>query len=427
MQSQLDPGFNNDAPTHMKITPFALLFAAVASAAAAQTQPQSAQRNSPSGISESSAVTDQAVQRIEARGGFVVRDRDGSITEASLARTWATDEDLTYVAKIATLKKLDLSFTLVTDKGIKELQQLRQLEDLSVETAEALTDASMNYVKNIPTLRRLNVRGVDITDVGMPAIAQMTGLRSLNLSHTMLQDVGLESLPALTELEELYLGGNMITGINLNFLKLLPRLRKLSLRGVQRRNAGACWTPRVTDLDLETISLLSGLEELDLGVGIGLGRGGKPAAPGGGNCRLTGGLQVSDLGVAKLGKLKKLKQLNISGARLTPTGLKVLAGLPLERLSLFSCTGLDDAAADVLAEIPTLTSVDLSLTSIGDKGLQTLGKLPNLKFLYLSETKVTPQAVEAFQKSRSKTFVSWAERMPARGAPLQGMKEEPAE
>lgn len=368
-----------------------------------------------------------AVERIEARGGFVVRERDGRISEASLARTWATDEDLNYVAQIATLKKLDLSFTLVTDKGIKALEQLRQLEDLNLETAEALTDASMNYVKNIPTLRRLNVRGVDITDVGMPAIAQMTGLRSLDLSHTMLEDVGLENLPALTELEELYLGGNMITGINLNFLKLLPKLRKLSLNGVQRRNAGACWTPRVTDLDLDTISLLSGLEELDLGVGMGLGRGGKPAATGGGNCRLTGGLQISDLGVAKLGKLKKLKQLNISGARLTPAGLKVLVGLPLERLSLWNCQALDDAAAAVLAKIPSLTSVDLSLTSIGDKGLQSLGKLPNLKFLYLSETKVTPQAVDAFQKSHSKTFVSWAGRVPPRGAPLQGMKEEPPE
>ncbi len=36
----------------------------------------------------------------------------------------------------------------------------------------------------------------------------------------------------------------MITGINLNFLKLLPKLKKLSLDGIQRRNAGACWTPR---------------------------------------------------------------------------------------------------------------------------------------------------------------------------------------
>jgi internalin A len=398
-----------------------LLTALAASPAAAQTKAPAAP--SP----KTSPAEAMAVQRIEARGGFVVRDRDGSISEVSLARTWATDEDLNYVAHIATLKRLDLSFTLVTDKGIKELEQLRQLEDLNLETAEALTDASMNYVKNIPTLRRLKVRGVDITDVGMPAIAQMTGLRSLDLSHTMLEDVGLENLPALTDLEELYLGGDMITGINLNFLKLLPKLKKLSLDGVQRRNAGACWTPRVTDLDLDTISLLSGLEELDLGVGIGLGRGGKPAAPGGGNCKLTGGLQLSDLGLAKLVKLKNLRRLNVSGARLTPAGLKVLAGLPLERLSLWNCQALDDAAADVLVEIPTLTNIDLSLTAVSDKGLRTLAKLPNLKFLYLSETKVTPQGVEAFQKSNPKTFVSWAQRMRPRGAPLQGMKEEPSE
>jgi internalin A len=386
----------------------------------AQTKPAAA----PAKASPAEAA---AVQRVEARGGFVVRDRDGNVSEVSLARTWATDEDVNYVAKIPTLKRLDLSFTLVTDKGIKELEQLRQLEDLNLETTESLTDASMNYLKNIPTLRRLNVRGVDVTDVGMPAIAQMTGLRSLDLSHTMLEDVGLEHLPALADLEELSLGGDMITGINLNFLKLLPKLKKLSLDGIQRRNAGACWTPRVTDLDLDTIALLSGLEELDLGVGLNLGRGGKPAAPGGGNCKVTGGLQITDLGVAKLVKLTKLRRLNVSGARLTAAGVKPLAALPLERLSLWNCDALDDSSAALLAEIPTLTNLDLSMTAVTDKGLQALAKLPNLKALYLTETKVTPKAVDAFQKSNPKTFVSWAQRLPGRGAPLQGLKQEPSE
>jgi len=401
------------------LTAAALLAVAVAAHAQTPVKPATA-------AATPAAVTD-AVSRIEARGGFVVRDKDGSVSEVSLARTWATDEDLSYVAAIPTLKRLDVSFSLVTDKGIQGLQQLRQLEELNLETAEALTDASMNYVKNIPTLRKLNVRGVDITDVGMPAIAQMTGLRSLDLSHTMLEDVGLENLPALTDLEELYLGGDMITGINLNFLKLLPKLKKLSLDGIQRRNAGACWTPRITDLDLDTISLLSGLEELDLGVGLNLGRGGKPAAAGGGNCKVTGGLQITDLGLTKLSKLTKLRRLNLSGARLTPAGLKVLAALPLERLSLWNCDTLDDAAANILAEIPTLTNLDLSLTKVSDKGLQTLAKLPNLKVLYLTDTKVTPQAVDAFQKAHPKTFVSWAARPAPRGAPLQGAKTEISE
>ena len=358
------------------------------------------------------------VERIEARGGWVVREKDGTISEVSLARTWATDNDVELVAQIKTIRKLDLSFTYVTDRGIKQLQQLRQLEDLNLDTAELVTDASMATLRGSTALRRLKVRGVDITDAGMPYVGEMTGLRSLDLSYTMLEDVGLEHLPSLSELEELKLGGDMITGINLNFLKLLPKLKRLSFTGVQRRNAGACWTPRITDLDLETISLLSGLEELDLGLGIGLGMGGKPAAAGGGNCRLTGGLQITDLGLAKLGKLKNLKRLNVSGARLTPEGIRVLQGLPLERLSLFYCEGMTDAAAAVLAGIQPLSILDLSYTPISDQGLKLLSKLPNLKSLYLTETKVTPEAVAAFRKDNPKAFVSWARRPAPRGAPL---------
>src|ERR1700736_3123755 len=101
------------------------ILGAACAAAQAQTKPVAAK---PAPADSADAVT---VQRIEARGGYVVRDRDGSISEVSLARTWATDEDLNYVSGIKTLKQLDLSFTLVTDKGIKELEQLRPLEDLN--------------------------------------------------------------------------------------------------------------------------------------------------------------------------------------------------------------------------------------------------------------------------------------------------------
>ncbi len=150
-----------------------------------------------------------------------------------------------------------------------------QLEELTLDATEAITDAAASYLRANKHLRKLVLRGTDITDVGMPYLAALTGLKSLDLSHTMVGDVGLESLPALSELEELDLGGTRITGINLNFLKLLPKLKKLSFNGIQRRNAGACWTPLITDLDLDTISLLSGLEDLNLGVGVSLGRTGR--------------------------------------------------------------------------------------------------------------------------------------------------------
>jgi Leucine-rich repeat (LRR) protein len=363
--------------------------------------------------------------RIEAQGGYVVRDPGGSIVEVSLARTWATDNDVARVAEIKSLKRLDLSFTYVTDRGIERLRHLQQLEELTLDTAEFITDSAVSYLRANQALRRIVFRGTDITDVALPYLAEMNGLRSLDISFTMLGDVGLESLPALTELEELKLGGNRITGLNLNFLKLLPKLKKLSFNGIQRRNASACWSPLITDLDLDTISLLSRLEELELGIGISLGMGGQPAAPGGGNCRVAGGIQVSDLGLAKLANLKNLKRLDVSGAQLTPGGIKVLQGLPrLERLSVWNCPALDDSAAELLAAIPSLVNLDVSYTSMSDRALQSFAALPNLKKLYLTETRVTSEAVESFRKNKPECFVSWARRPAPRTAP--GQKEDAA-
>ncbi len=355
-----------------------------------------------------SAQGADVAQWIEAQGGEVVRGPDGAIVEVSLARTWATDSDVERVAEIAGLRRLDLSFTYVTDRGIERLQQLQQLEELTLNTAEFITDAAISYLRANRRLRKLVLRGTDITDISLPYIAELTALRSLDLSHTMLGDGGLESLPALTELEELDLGATRISGVNLNFLKLLPKLRKLSFNGIQRRNGGACWTPLITDLDLDTISLLTGLEDLNLGVGMSLGRSGT-AGGGERNCRVSGGIKLTDLGLAKLAKLKNLRRLDFSGAKITSAGLEALRNLPqLERLSLWNCTALDDAAGPRLAALPNLVNLDLSYTSTGDATLGRLASLPRLKVLYLTDTQVGPAAVEAFRKQKPATFVSWA-------------------
>jgi Leucine-rich repeat (LRR) protein len=372
------------------------------------------------------APYEDVVARVETLGGFAVRDTNGTVVEVNLARTWATDNDVERVASIDTLKRLDLSFTYVTDRGIEQLKRLQHLEDLRLDTAEFLTDAAMSHLRANRNLKHLVLRGVDITDVGMPHVAELTALRSLDMSHTMLGDVGLENLPSLTELEELKLGADLVTGLNLNFLKLLPKLKKLNFNGIQRRNGGACWAPLITDLDMDTIALLSGLEELDLGIGISLSASGKPAAPGGNNCRLSGGIRITDLGLAKLSKLKNLRMLDLSGAQLTPAGLQALKQFPkLERLILWNCPTLDDSAAETLAALPSLKNLDISYTAIGDDGLQKLAALPNLKKLYATETKVTPQAAESFRRQKPNTFFSWARRPPAREIPKVENAKDP--
>ena len=345
---------------------------------------------------------------IEAQGGEIVRDSGGAIVEVSLARTWATDNDVERIAEIKGLKRLDLSFTYVSDRGIERISQLQQLEELTLDTAEFVTDAAVSYLRANRNLHRLNLRGTDITDISLPHIAELTRLKSLDLSHTQLGDVGIESLAALTALEELNLGGTRISGLNLSVLKQLPKLRKLTFNGIQRRNGGACWSPLITDLDLDSIAQVSSLEELDLGIGVSLGRTGTPK--GAGNCRLAGGIKITDFGLGKVAKLKNLRRLDVSGAKISPAGLKLLQSLPLERLSLWNCAALDDSAAAILSAIPTLTNIDLSYTPLGDAALEKLASLPRLKYLYLTDTKTTPDAVQAFRKRKPAVFVSWGRR-----------------
>ncbi len=341
-------------------------------------------------------------------GGFVGRGGDGAIVEVSLARTWVGDNDLRRVMAVPGLKKLDLSFTYVTDKGMEMVPQLAELEELTLDTAEFITDAALSHLRGNRKLRKLVLRGTDITDVGMPYIGQLTGLRSLDLSHSMLGDVGIESLAPLTELEELDLGGTRITGIHFSLLKLLPKLKKLSFKGIQRRNGGACWTPTIVDRDLDTLALLTELEELNLGAGLGLG----VQAPGAGraetNCRLTGGIRITDVGVRKLGKMRRLRALELSGAAITAEGVAALRALPqLERLSLWHCRGLDDGAWAQVAGMARLRVLDASDTGIGD---EALGKLGGLERVYLTDTRVSEAGANAFRLARAGRFVSWARR-----------------
>jgi len=227
----------------------------------------------------------------------------------------------------------------------------------------------------------------------------------------------------LSKLEDLNVGGMKISGSALHVLKYLPSLKRLSFYGVQRRNAGICWAPVMTDIELDTIALLPGLEELNIGDGVALGAP-RPAElgprAGEAECRVTGGTRITDLGVAKLANLKKLRSLNLSGSVVTGGVFKTLAGLPnLQRLSLWNAEGINDSAAAGFESLQSVTSLDLSDTGIGDRTMMALAKLPKLQRVYVTDTAVTQAGVAAFKQQRPATVVSSGSR-PAPKEPLAG-------
>jgi internalin A len=369
------------------------------------------------------APDDALAADIEKLGGFVVRDAKGNITEVSLARTWATDADVERVPAIKTLKKLDLSLTYVSDKGAEAVGKATQLEELNLFTAEFITDAAIAFLRGNTNLRVLNLRGTDVTDTSLEYVSHLSNLRSLDISFTQIGDVGMEHLAPLSQLEDLNVGGMKISGSALHVLKYLPNLKRLSFYGTQRRNAGMCWAPVMTDIELDTIALLTNLEELNIGDGVALGAP-RPVElgprTGEAECRITGGTRLTDLGVAKLANLKKLRSLNLSGSLVTGAVLKTLAGLPnLQQLSLWNAEGIDDSAAAGFSALQNVTRLDLSNTRIGDETLKALATLPKLQHLYVSETAVTPGGLAAFKQQRASAVVSWGVR-PEPKEPLVG-------
>lgn len=358
---------------------------------------------------------------VEKQGGTVVRDAAGRIVEISLARTWANDADIERLSEVTTLKRLDLSLTYVSDRGLEHVKRLAQLEDLNLYAAEFITDAALAYLRGHRQLQRLNLRGTDVTDTSLAFIAALPNLKALDISFTQITDVGLEHLAALAALEELNLGGNKISGVGLHVLKLLPNLKKLSFYGVQRRNAGWCWAPVVTDLELDTIALVAGLEDLNVGFGVGLGAP-RPSdlgpADGEAECRIAGGTRITDFGLSKLAKLTKLRALDLSGAAITSAGLKTLSQLPeLRRLNLWNVKGIDDTASAHLGTLSKLAILDLSDTLVGDDTLARVGTLRSLERLYVNDTRVTAAGIAAFQTTHPRVVVASSTR-PARRIPL---------
>jgi Leucine-rich repeat (LRR) protein len=347
---------------------------------------------------------------VEAEGGQVARDDAGRITDVYLGLTWAADVDIERMRPLAPhLQRLDLSLTYITDRGMEQLRTFTELRELNLFAAEDITDAGVAYLRGNKNLERLNLRGTDVTDVSMEYIATLANLKSLDVSFAQLNDTGLDHLASLGKLEHLALGGNKVSGMGLQVIRLLPNLKRLNLEGVQRRNAGYCWAASVTDTDLEWIGKLPALEELELGKGTGVsGPRGDSEGNSEAECRVTGGIKISDLGLARLQGLKKLRVLDISGSEITSAGLDQLAAHPhLEQLSLWGVAAIDDSAAPRLKALKSVTMLDLTDTAITDRTLEELAAMSGLRRLYVSGTRVTMKGIEAFRSRHPDCQLSW--------------------
>jgi hypothetical protein len=186
---------------------------------------------------------------------------------------------------------LDLSGTRVTDAGLKELVGLEQLRGLDLGSTR-ITDTGLKEIANMKQLEWLGLSDTHVTDEGLKHLRVLKGLRWLKLDRTRVTGAGLKELAGLS-LEELWIPNQAKTGIGLrHYLAAIKPPAKLDLSCL-----GSYLGWQITDLDLELLAGLNGLEELNLS-----------------------GTKITDAGLKHLAGLKRLRKLIIRGTRVTDAG-----------------------------------------------------------------------------------------------------------
>ena len=266
-------------------------------------------------------------------GGVAVTDKAGKIVSLDLRAGWVTDSDMPLLAGMAALKRLDLSLTRISDRGLRELKSAPAIEDLNLYFTEQISDEGTVVLKGWKHLKRVNLRGTKIADSTLDFLAAVPALEWLDVGFAEVSDSGLDHLSSCTNLRWLMIGGNKLTDAGLQFLRQLPQIEYLDVSGVQRTDSGL-WSLTLTEKGMEAIASVTGLRELRL-----------------------------------------------AGTAVTATGIGMLKPLAkLERLDLQGCRRLKDDSVSVLGSLSQLKSLDLKDSGVSAEAVTRLrASLPNCK------------------------------------------------
>jgi hypothetical protein len=123
-----------------------------------------------------------------------------------------TDSALEGIVKhCPNLRSLHLSYTSVSDKGLKQLATLKELLQLSLDSYQ-ITDEGIGYLTSLPKLTHVELRATGISDKSLEHLAKIKSLTRLDLHGS--------GQPGVNH-------GHLFTMKGLQQLKTLPDLRVL--------------------------------------------------------------------------------------------------------------------------------------------------------------------------------------------------------
>ena len=96
--------------------------------------------------------------------------------------------------------------------------------------------------------------------------------------------------------------------------------------------------------------------------------------------------------LAPLRGIASLKQLIISGDRVTDPGVSQLRDLPNLAVLVIDLPAVTDEGLLQFPDLPSLTHLQLSFPLVGDEGLQVVSRYPHLRYLQIGPCKCTDEA-----------------------------------
>jgi len=217
----------------------------------------------------------------------------------------------------------------------------------------------------------------------------------VHIENRGVDDRLMSALRDMPHVTNLYLAGNPITDEGLRHVAGLEHVQRLSL-----------WRTGITDDGLRHLAKMKGLTALDLHA---------TAVTDEGLARLTGLTElrelhlpprISDEGLAHLRGLSKLRVLNAREARwITPSGLRHLAGCPIQRIH---AEMFDDLRGDELKHLSVLPHIDscipmVTATDCTDAHLKILAGTPLLSELSVSGADLTDASLVHIEPLRNLT------------------------
>ena len=138
----------------------------------------------------------KAIAAIEKSGGSVrplAQSDDRKEVSFSLQGQAIKDADVAPVAQLPKVAYLHLGKTAITDAGLASLKGLSDLEQLHLEGTK-ITDNGLVNLKGLKKLTYLNLYNTAITDAGLTNLTGLTNLKNLYLWQTQVTDEGVKKL-----------------------------------------------------------------------------------------------------------------------------------------------------------------------------------------------------------------------------------------